>query len=191
MFKNIAPRGTSKSVRRARRLRREMSLPEVLLWQVLNQRPGTLKFRRQHACGPYDLDFFCNDARLAIEVDGEAHDRGDRPGRDAARDAWLLNAGIRTYRVPARDVLNDLERVVHGVVAAALARLPLHHPAAPGGPPPRGELGEDWSPRPPHRPHPVVTWFQVMLRMRHFPSIRTRSKWSVPQWRNLPSTVTS
>jgi very-short-patch-repair endonuclease len=143
MFKNIAPRGNARSVRRARRLRREMSLPEVLLWQVLRERPAGLKFRRQHPSGPYDLDFFCSDARLAIEVDGEAHDRAGRPARDAARDAWLIERGVETMRIPAVDVLKDLDAVVRAIIAEATPRLPLHHPATPGGPPPRDELGED------------------------------------------------
>ncbi|HEY0014381.1 MAG TPA: endonuclease domain-containing protein [Allosphingosinicella sp.] len=143
MFKNIAPKGNAASVRRARRLRRTMSLPEVLLWQVLRQRPNDLKFRRQHASGPYDLDFFCSDARLCIEVDGEAHNRGDRPARDAVRDEWLAAAGIKTLRIPATEILKNLDGVIAGILAEAAARLPLHHPAAPGGPPPRDELGED------------------------------------------------
>jgi very-short-patch-repair endonuclease len=120
-----------------------MTLPEVLLWEVLRTRPGRLKFRRQHPSGPYILDFYCSDARLAIEVDGEAHDFGDRPARDEIRDGWLGAAGIRTLRIPAADLLGDLDSVVRGVVEEATARLPLHHPAAPGGPPPRDKLGED------------------------------------------------
>ena len=143
MLKNIAPRGTAQSVRRGRRLRRTMSLPEVLLWQALRQRPGGMKFRRQHPAGPYDLDFYCGDARLAIEIDGEAHERGGRPARDAARDRWLLEKGIDTLRIPAAEVLRDIETVLTGTLAEATRRLPLHHPAAPGGPPPPDELGED------------------------------------------------
>jgi very-short-patch-repair endonuclease len=143
MFKNVAPKGNAASVRRARRLRRTMSLPEVLLWQVLRQRPNDLKFRRQHASGPYDLDFFCTDARLCIEVDGEAHNRGNRPARDAARDEWLKVTGIVMMRIPATEVLKNLDGVIAGIIAEATARLPLHHPAAPGGPPPRDELEED------------------------------------------------
>lgn len=111
-----------------------MSLPEVLLWQVLRSGPTGLKFRRQHPTGPYDLDFYCSDARLAIEVDGEAHERGDRPQRDAARDRWLSDKGIETMRIPAVEVLRDLEGVLQGISAEAIARLPLHHPAQPGGP---------------------------------------------------------
>ena len=41
------------------RLRRAMSLPEVVLWQALRkgQLEG-LRFRRQHPIGPYILDFY-------------------------------------------------------------------------------------------------------------------------------------
>lgn len=141
MLKNVAPKPEARAAKRARQLRREMSLPEVLLWQALRARLGGLKFRRQHPSGPYVLDFFCNDARLVIEVDGEAHDRGLRPALDHRRDAWFARAGIVTIRVAARDVLGDLDAVVRGIVAAARERLPLHHPA--GGPPPRDKLEEE------------------------------------------------
>ena len=143
MLKNIAPRGSAQSVRRARRLRRTMSLPEVLLWQMLRGSPSGLKFRRQHPTGLYDLDFYCSDARLAIEVDGEAHERGDRPARDAMRDQWLQEKGIETLRIPAAEMLSNFEGVLRGIVAEAMARLPLHPPARPGGPPPPGKLVED------------------------------------------------
>ena len=64
MLKNLAPKARGLTVPRARRLRQSMSLPEVMLWRELRGRPGGLKFRRQHASGPYILDFFCSDARL-------------------------------------------------------------------------------------------------------------------------------
>jgi very-short-patch-repair endonuclease len=75
------------SVTRARQLRRQLSLPEGLLWRELRARPGGFKFRRQHPIGPYTLDFFCHRSALAVEVDGIAHEMGDNPQRDARRDA--------------------------------------------------------------------------------------------------------
>ena len=66
--------GPQSTVKKARRLRRVMTIPEVILWTRLRQRPGGFKFRRQHPAGPYVLDFFCSEARLAIEVDGMVHD---------------------------------------------------------------------------------------------------------------------
>ena len=89
------------SVARARRLRRQMSLPEVLLWQQLRARPGGFKFRHQHPVGSYLLDFFCHAARLAVEVDGVSHEMGDNPARDERRDRWLAKQGILTFRVTA------------------------------------------------------------------------------------------
>ena len=112
-----------------------MSLPEVVLWQHLRQRPNGLKFRKQHPAGPYVLDFYCDAARLCIEIDGAAHDFGDTFHADAYRDKWLGQAGIRTVRIAARDVLQNLDGVLQLIIRECRTR-PLHHPAAPDGPPP-------------------------------------------------------
>jgi very-short-patch-repair endonuclease len=101
-----------------------MSLPEVLLWRELRQRPSGLKFRKQHPAGPYAADLFCHAARLVIEIDGEAHDRGDRPQRDATRDRWFGERRFDVMRIPAREVLRDIDGVVRGIVARALANIP-------------------------------------------------------------------
>ena len=143
MLKNIAPKPTSGTTAKARKLRRVMSLPEGLLWRELRQRPAGLKFRRQHASGPYIADFYCGDARLVVEIDGSAHDFGDRPARDAERDRWFTEHGLATLRLPAALVPADLDAAVRHIVHEGRARLPLHHPAAPGGPPPRDKLGEE------------------------------------------------
>jgi len=52
------PAKPAKTIRRARRLRREMSPAEVKLWCELRLRPGGLKYRHQHPAGPYSLDFY-------------------------------------------------------------------------------------------------------------------------------------
>jgi very-short-patch-repair endonuclease len=102
----------------ARRLRRNMSLPEVLLWQHLRKKPDGVQFRRQHAAGPYVLDFFCATANLAIEIDGEAHSRGGRPERDALRDEWLRDQGVRVPRIPAIDVLKNIDGALQYIAVA-------------------------------------------------------------------------
>ncbi|MGC6400659.1 endonuclease domain-containing protein [Sphingomonas sp. FW199] len=107
---------------RATALRREMSLPEVLLWQALRRRPAGLKFRRQHPSGPYVADFYCHQAKLIVEIDGEAHERGDRQARDASRDRWFAERGLTVIRYPACDVLNDLDAVVIDLANMAQSR---------------------------------------------------------------------
>lgn len=106
----------------ARRLRKQMTLPEVLLWQALRSRPGNFKFRRQHPLGPYVLDFFCPAARLAVEVDGMAHDLGSNPQRDHRRDEWLRSQAVKTLRLPASDVLKDVEKALNLIVGECAAR---------------------------------------------------------------------
>ena len=109
------PREKNAIVLRARALRREMTLPEGMLWQMLRQRPDGLKFRRQHPIGRYVVDFYCPAARLVIEVDGESHSRGDRPERDHQRDAWLKSQGLRVLRIAAGEVFQNLHAVVVGI----------------------------------------------------------------------------
>ncbi|MEJ5094625.1 MULTISPECIES: endonuclease domain-containing protein [Sphingomonas] len=128
-----APRTLRPEVAQARSLRRQMTLPEVLLWQQLRGSQLGVRFRRQHPVGPYIVDFFCASASLAVEVDGTAHDYGDRPARDAERDRFLSDNGIDVLRLCASDVLRDIGSVL-AAIAARVAR-PLHQPAA--GPPPR------------------------------------------------------
>lgn len=116
--------GSSDTNVRARRLRSEMSLPEVTLWKALRLRPDGLKFRRQHPAGLYVADFYCHAARLVVEIDGTAHDFGDRPQSDAKRDLWFEAAGLHVLRIPAREVLRDLDAVVCHIIATAAHAAP-------------------------------------------------------------------
>ncbi|HTT97775.1 MAG TPA: endonuclease domain-containing protein [Rhizomicrobium sp.] len=119
------------TLKRARSLRRKMTLPEVLLWQRLRgDQFKQLRFRRQHPIGPYILDFYCASARLAVEVDGASRELQVR--HDERRDSWLASENIRVLRVAARDVLRDdtLEGVLSLIEQAAAPS------TASGGPPP-------------------------------------------------------
>ena len=142
MHKDLAPKPASGSVARARKLRRTMTLPEVLLWNQLRGQPRGVKFRRQHPSSELGLDFYCSDARLVIEVDGIAHDMGDRPERDKKRDAFLRAHDLETLRIPASEVLKDAAAAAESIVQLALSRLPLHHPVRAGrSPSPRQARG--------------------------------------------------
>jgi very-short-patch-repair endonuclease len=103
-----------------------MSLPEVLLWQRLKGAPEGVSFRKQHPIGSYRADFYCAAAKLVIEVDGVAHDMGDRPARDAARTQALTEKGYQVVRVLAVDVLRDADGAAASIVA--IATRPLHRP---------------------------------------------------------------
>jgi len=93
-----------------------MSKPEVMLWQQLRKKPLGVKFRRQHPIGPYIVDFYCPSAKLAIEIDGMAHDMGTRPERDRRREWELSREGVETIRISAQEVLRDAEDVADRIL---------------------------------------------------------------------------
>ena len=105
-----------RNVSLARHQRAEPSLPEAQLWQRLRGHPDGVKIRRQHPVGPYVLDFYCAATRLAFEIDGIAHNMGQRPARDAARDEALRAFGIEVIRIPAADVLRSPMDVAEAIV---------------------------------------------------------------------------
>lgn len=115
---------TPEAIGSARKLRRQMSLPEGLLWRQLRQRPFGVKFRNQHPIGNLVVDFFCAKARLVVEIDGISHDMGDQPERDRRRDAWLRAQGLQVVRVAAVDVLADPVAVAESLAALCIAAPP-------------------------------------------------------------------
>ena len=127
---------SDENVRLARQLRRKMTLPEVLLWNVLRMRPDGLKFRKQYPIGGYVADFACLGCRLLIEVDGDSHSYGNRPQHDAVRDRRVRELGYETLRIPALEVLKNMEGVLAHILNHCGNR-PLHHDASRRGPPPR------------------------------------------------------
>src|SRR5215469_14460081 len=103
---------------RARQLRGDMTLPERLLWREIRGRRLGHRFRRQVPMQRYVVDFYCPQARLIIEVDGEFH--GDRHAEDAVRTAWLESRGYRVLRFQATEILFDLD----GVLERLLVEIP-------------------------------------------------------------------
>ena len=100
----------------ARKLRAQPSLPEALLWRHLRLQPDGVKIRRQHPIGDWVLDFYCAAAKVGFEIDGIAHDMGDRPERDISRDEALRALGIEVVRIAATDVLRSPEDVAEAIV---------------------------------------------------------------------------
>ena len=74
----------------ARELRRQQTDAEAVMWSLLrDRRLAGCKFRRQYPLGPYVLDFYCQEARLAIELDGGAANEPGRAAIDELRTACM------------------------------------------------------------------------------------------------------
>jgi very-short-patch-repair endonuclease len=101
-------------------------------------------FRRQHPIGRYVLDFYCAEARLAVDPrtairgDGMSHDLGDRRQRDASREAWLKARGLTVMRVAASEAMRNADEAADATmrVASELIRVSAPSTALRRGPPP-------------------------------------------------------
>jgi very-short-patch-repair endonuclease len=81
-----------------------MTVSEKILWGHLRKNQLGFGFKRQVPVGRYILDFYCPEAQLCVEVDGEHH--RERALQDGMRDDFLQVAGIETIRVPAADLFD-------------------------------------------------------------------------------------
>ena len=115
---------------RARELRRDMTLAERRLWQVLKQRQQDgHRFRRQHPMGPYIADFACLEVGVVIEVDGGQHHESEE---DRRRDRYLHGIGFKVLRFWNNDVVANLEGVCASIAQCLAERCP--HPRLPPSP---------------------------------------------------------
>lgn len=106
----------------AKRLRRNMTPAERLLWHHLRaHRFMGLSVRRQAPVGPFIVDFLIPDHRLVIEADGAGH----RGPRDANRDHWLASRGFSVMRLWNGDILTNLPGCLDAIAARTSPAAPL------------------------------------------------------------------
>jgi len=97
----------------ARKLRNNMSPPEVLLWNQLKGKKLGYDFHRQKPIDNYIVDFFCSKLKLIVEVDGEVHkDKGED---DIERQSKLESVGLHILRFTATDILKNLNDVIDSI----------------------------------------------------------------------------
>lgn len=107
----------------ARELRKNQTPAEELLWRLLrNRRLLGFKFRRQHQFGDYIADFYCCEANLVIECDGDVHRPNEQWHHDQERDAYMIGQGQRVLRFSNDQVLGDTANVVREICQALTQR---------------------------------------------------------------------
>jgi len=106
-------------VNRARLLRKRATDTERILWRHLRNRNfAGYKFRRQHPLDCYILDFYCPTAKLAIELDGSAHNYRAGQIRDRTRSEFLARKGIVALRFWNHQVRQELDSVLQAIWSA-------------------------------------------------------------------------
>ena len=113
-----------KSLRKnAQNLRRNMTREERHLWyDFLKTYP--VQFKRQYAIGKYIVDFYCFQAKLILELDGNQHCEPKAVQYDSDRTAYLQKQGFYVLRISNRDVSEQFRSVCEGIDAAVRDRLP-------------------------------------------------------------------
>ena len=101
------------TIRTAAMLRKNMTLPEILLWKKLKDKKiFNTKFRKQHPISMFIVDFYCHEHKLVIEVDGEIHNNEESNDYDSNRTAELNKFGIRVIRFTNDEVTYNINYVI-------------------------------------------------------------------------------
>jgi very-short-patch-repair endonuclease len=104
----------------AKRLRHEMTSAERILWKALRRNAvDGFHFRRQQVIGGHVVDFYCDAAKLAIELDGGVHE--DQWKYDEARDRRISRAGVRVLRI-SNEAMLESEAVIEFIKKALRKR---------------------------------------------------------------------
>ncbi len=105
-------------------LRKNQTPQEVLLWARLRRSQLGVKFKRQHSVGPYILDFYCPDKKLAVELDGSQH--LNNKNYDDERSDYLSVLGIKTIRFWNNEVNANMNGVIEFIINELNLSSPSH-----------------------------------------------------------------
>ena len=117
---NLHKEAIGKLYQYGRELRKESTEAEKLLWAELrNRKLNGLKFRRQHPLDKFSVDFYCNEKKLVVELDGNIHDKAINKEYDEARTAMLSGLNVVVLRFKNEDVINNMKDVLKKISDAA------------------------------------------------------------------------
>jgi very-short-patch-repair endonuclease len=107
----------------ARELRQPQTPAEATLWRHLRNRNLEYKFRRQHPIESFMVDFYCAEAKLLIEVDGETHFQKTQIEYDQARTEHLERLGYKVIRFTNDDLRYNINIVISKIIEEVKTRV--------------------------------------------------------------------
>src|SRR6266699_6696950 len=112
---------------RVRHLRKNSTRHERILWRhPRNRQLQDWKFRRQHPVDRYAIDFYCPEARLAIELDGGGHNFAAKESLNQARTRFLASKDIQILRFWNHEISQELDSASwKHLVSAGATKKPL------------------------------------------------------------------
>ena len=116
---NLHKEAMGKLYQYGRELRKESTDAEKLLWTELrNRKLKGLKFRRQHPLDKFIVDFYCNEKKLVVELDGAVHDEKNNKDYDEASTAMLAGLNVLVLRFRNEEVINNMKDVLKKISEA-------------------------------------------------------------------------
>lgn len=100
----------------AKRLRKESTKAEEMLWQKLRNKNLGVKFRRQHPFDMFIVDFYAPSIKLAIELDGSVHTIAANKEYDEMRTDYLELKYVNILRFWNSEVEKNLESVIQKII---------------------------------------------------------------------------
>lgn len=101
---------------RRKDLRKKSTRAEKMLWKYLrNRKMAGYKFKQQYSVDAFIIDFYCPEAKLGIEVDGEIHFTEEAINYDENRSGFLSDFGIEIIRFKNDEIFNDVEMVLNRI----------------------------------------------------------------------------
>ncbi|MDP2693174.1 MAG: endonuclease domain-containing protein [bacterium] len=95
-----------------RKLRKDSTKSEIILWNKIRNKAFGYKFRRQHSIGNFVVDFYCAELRLVVEIDGYIHGEEFKKQLDEKKENFLLNNDFKILRYMNEQVLFELDSVL-------------------------------------------------------------------------------
>jgi very-short-patch-repair endonuclease len=114
-MQSILNQPAQKEIRR--KLRQQPITCERLLWNKLRNRAlNGYKFRRQYSIGKYVVDFYCAEAKLAIEIDGATHAGEEEIKNDKKRQEYIETQGVKVIRFLNIDIKENMGAVLENII---------------------------------------------------------------------------
>ncbi len=99
---------------KARDLRKDSTLSEVLLWQEIRKRQLGVQFHRQVPILEFIVDFYCHELKLALEINGDSHEW--KVNYDKQRIRRLSEVGVKVVVFNDLDVKKEMNWVVNEIL---------------------------------------------------------------------------
>ncbi len=123
-------------IKAARENRKNMTDSESIFWNLISNSKTGYVFRRQKPIGNFIVDFYCEQLKLVIEIDGEYHNENGFVERDVERETYLKSLNLKILRFKNYEVSDlsivDLKKIFESFTTPTPSLTPTPNPSLKG-----------------------------------------------------------